>query len=251
MIAAIGVAVGLFLDGGKVTQILQPTAALIVFGGTFGAVMVQFPMRTLREAAGRLHRVFVEPERFSKAFVDEVMEYALKARRRGVLSLDSDLESIEDPFLRKCLTGAVDGLRSTELREMMEIDIAHEEEKNESVARIFEAAGGFAPTVGIIGAVLGLIQVMQRLDNISEVGRGIAVAFVATLYGVGSANLLFLPLAGKMRIRLHEQQATREIILEAALAICEGVSPSVLRQRLNTLIEDTPKPAAVAEMAAR
>jgi chemotaxis protein MotA len=250
-VAATGVAIGLFLDGGKITQILQPTAALIVFGGTLGAVMVQFPMRVLRESAARLHRVLFEPERFSQSFVNELMEYALKARRKGVVSLDSDLGLIEDPFLRKCLTGAVDGMRSHELREMMEIDLACEEQKDESMARIFEAAGGFAPTIGIIGAVLGLIQVMQKLDNIGEVGKGIAVAFVATLYGVGSANLLFLPLAGKVRIRLREQQMLREIILDAALAITDGISPSALRQKLNTFVEGKPTPVSAAEMATR
>ena len=242
LVAAVGVMLGLFLDGGSVRQIIQPTAALIVFGGTFGAVMVQFPLQTLRQAMVSLQQVFLEPRTQTPASVEVLLGYAQKARRRGLVALDADLKDIEDPFLRKCLTCAVDGMQRGPLQELMEIDLTNLEEKEEGAAKVFEAAGGFAPTVGIIGAVLGLIQVMQQLDNIGEVGKGIAVAFVATLYGVGSANLLFLPLAGKMRIRAREAQLAREFMLEAALSIADGSSPRALRDKLTAHLEDTAKP---------
>ncbi len=241
LVVVVGVFAGLMLDGGSVRQIVQPTAALIVFGGTFGAVMIQFPWQTLRQALAALVGVVFESKAPTPASVEVLLGYAQKARRRGLVALDADLKDIEDPFLRKCLTGAVDGMQRGPLRELMEIELANEEEKGEGAARVLEAAGGFAPTVGILGAVLGLIQVMQKLDNIGEVGKGIAVAFVATLYGVGSANLLFLPMAGKMRIRAREAQARREIMLEAALSIADGTSPSALRDKLAAHLEDPSK----------
>ena len=239
LVAAIGVTVGLVLDGGRVTQVLQPTAALIVFGGTLGAVMVQFPVRVLFQALRGLREVFLEPPPPSPEFIERLLGYALKARRRGLIALDSDLAKMDNLFLKKCLTCVVDGMRRNELCELMESDIAQQEERDESLARVLDAAGGFAPTIGIIGAVLGLIQVMQRLDNIGEVGKGIAVAFVATLYGVGSANLLFLPLAGKVRIRAAEARRERVLILDAALSIAEGVSPRALKEKLNSYLGES------------
>ena len=247
-VAALGIVAGLFLDGGRVAQIVQPTAAFIVFGGTLGAVLIQFPMHTLRQAVAGLRQVFFEPVAPSSDLVDTLLGYAVKARRRGLVSLDADLESIHDPFLRKCLTFAVDGMQRAELQALMEADLAHEEEREESLARVFEAAGGFAPTIGILGAVMGLIQVMQRLDNIGEVGKGIAVAFVATLYGVGSANMLFLPLAGKMRIRAKEAQQVRELMVEAALCIADGVGPRALKDRLSAYLAEAPKTSAHVEV---
>lgn len=249
LVVAVGVIAGLMLDGGSLRQIIQPTAALIVFGGTFGAVMIQFPMLTLRQALIGLRQVILEPKAPTPASVEILLGYAQKARRRGLVALDADLKDIEDLFLRKCLTGAVDGMQRETLRELMEIELANEEEKGEGAAKVLEAAGGFAPTIGIIGAVLGLIQVMQRLDNISEVGKGIAVAFVATLYGVGSANLLFLPLAGKMRIRAREAHCSRELMLEAALSIADGTSPRALRDKLTAHLEDNSKPKPALSVA--
>ncbi len=231
-LALAGIAVGLWLDGGSLAQVLQPTAMLIVFGGTFGAVLVQFPWSAVREALGRLRDVLLDPKPQSAPLVEQLLAYAMKARRKGLLSLDSELEAITDPFLKKCLMLAIDGMSLNELRSIMELDLDSREEQEEQSARVFEAAGGFAPTVGILGAVLGLIQVMQRLDNIGAVGRGIAVAFVATLYGVGSANLMFLPIAGKLKIRARERQMVREMTLEAVIAILMGDSPRTLREKL-------------------
>jgi chemotaxis protein MotA len=213
-------------------QILQPTAAMIVFGGTLGAVMLQFPLPIIVLAVRQLGSVFVNPQRDTEAIIHQLVQYAQKARREGIVSLDTELAAIDDPFLRKTLMLAVDGTEPQELRKMMELELDNQAEYEEQVPQVFESAGGFAPTVGIIGAVLGLIQVMQHLDKIDEVGRGIAVAFVATIYGVGSANLLYLPMAGKMKLRIRDQQIKREMTLEGVVSILEGMNPHMLETKL-------------------
>jgi len=227
-----GITLGLMLEGGRVAQILQPTAAIIVFGGTIGAVMLQFPMPVIVQAGKQLRTVFQERSTNSLQTVQQLVSYAHQARRAGIVSLDDELESIGDLFLKRSLTLAVDGTEPEELRKMMESDLSARAEQEELVSQVFESAGGFAPTIGIIGAVLGLIQVMQHLASMEEVGRGIAVAFVATIYGVGAANLLFLPCAGKLKIRLRQQQILREMTLEGVVSILEGMNPHVLEGKL-------------------
>ena len=231
-IALTGIAVGLYLDGGKVAQMLQPTAALIVFGGTLGAVMVQFPFAILVQAARQLKEVFFHAVDPASRLIEDLTRYAVTARRSGLMSLDSELELIEDPFLRKAMTLAVDGTHSSELRHRMELEMDREADSEDDIPRVFEAAGGFAPTIGILGAVIGLIQVMQRLENINEVGKGIAVAFVATIYGVGSANLLFLPCAGRVKMLMRRKQVLRELMLDGVISIVEKTNPRVLEATL-------------------
>jgi chemotaxis protein MotA len=250
LLAIGGIAIGLVLDGGKVAQVLQPTAALIVIGGTLGAVMVQFPLKIVLQALVELKYVFVNPKPPSDFLIQDLMRYAYKARKEGLLSLDAELAKIKDPFLRESLMLAVDGVGSVDLRKMMELQLDYQAEKEERVPKVFEAAGGFAPTFGIIGAVLGLIQVMQHLADINEVGKGIAVAFVATIYGVGSANLLFLPWTGKLRIRLRERQVIQEMTLEAVLSIVEGVNPRALELQLGSYLA-VPQRRGPTKVAAR
>jgi chemotaxis protein MotA len=192
-----GILLGLALEGGKIGQILQPTAALIVFGGTLGAVMVQFPLSVVTSAFASLAHVFFEHGQDPLLVVKELVRYAQKARKDGIVSLDSEVSRIHEPFWKKTLMLAVDGTEPAELRKIMEVDLDNRAERDENIPRVFESAGGFSPTIGIIGAVLGLIQVMQHLNDINEVGRGIAVAFVATIYGVASANLFFFAVGGK------------------------------------------------------
>lgn len=232
VLAVGGITLGLLLEGGRVSQILQPTAAIIVFGGTIGAVMLQFPLQITLKAARQMRDVFRERSANPLDAVHQLVGYAHQARRAGIVSLDDELEKISDPFLKRSLMLAVDGTEPEELRKMMESELNARLEEDELISRVFESAGGFAPTIGIIGAVLGLIQVMQHLANMDEVGRGIAVAFVATIYGVGAANLLFLPCAGKLRIRFRQQQALREMTLEGVISILEGMNPHVLEGKL-------------------
>jgi chemotaxis protein MotA len=207
-----------------------------------GAVLLQFPLSTVIAAFRSLAKVFSGPRKQNDQLIGTLISFANKARRNGVVSLDRDLPSIEDPFLKQSLMLAIDGTEPSELRNIMRVSLDSTMETEERLPMVFDAAGGFSPTIGILGAVLGLIQVMQHLDNIQEVGRGIAVAFVATIYGVGAANLFFLPFAGKMRIRLHEVHQTREMMLEGVISILEGMNPRMLEVKLSGFTNTT-KPA--------
>jgi chemotaxis protein MotA len=244
LVAAAGILIGLLLEGGSVSQIAQPTAAMIVFGGTLGAVLLQFPLATVVQSGRSLASVFFDRENDTRALISALVTYANQARREGIVSLDPELPSITDPFLQRSLMLAIDGTEPQELRHMMEVELDRQAEHEEQASAVLESAGGFSPTIGIIGAVLGLIQVMQHLQNIEEVGRGIAVAFVATIYGVGAANLFFLPAAGKVRIRLRRQQMVREMTLEGVVSILEGINPHMLETKLTGFV--TGKQATVA-----
>jgi chemotaxis protein MotA len=248
VVALGGIIAGLLLEGGSMSQILQPTAAMIVFGGTLGAVMVQFPLPIVLLAFRQFGSVFVHSPRDPMQTISQLVQYAQQARREGIVSLDVELPKIEDSFLKRSLMLAVDGTEPQELRKMMELELDNQAEYEEQVPQVFESAGGFAPTIGIIGAVLGLIQVMQHLDKIDEVGKGIAVAFVATIYGVGSANLLYLPMAGKMKLRIRDAQIVREMTLEGVASILEGMNPRMLETKLlGFLVEANQKPPETEE----
>jgi chemotaxis protein MotA len=236
LIALAGIGIGLVAEGGKLVQVMQPTAALIVFGGTLGAVMVQFPLRVVFQAFRHLKDIFIDTEPEPDALVKNLLRYAYKARKEGLLSLDAELAKIQDPFLKESLMLAIDGASSEDLRRMMELQLDYRGEKADRIPKVFEAAAGYSPTFGILGAVLGLIQVMQHLQDINEVGRGIAVAFVATIYGVGAANILFLPWAGKLKIRMRERQVIREMTLEAVLSIVDGVNPRAIEMQLGSYL---------------
>ena len=248
-IAAGGIFLGLMLEGGRLVQIVQPTAALIVFGGTLGAVMLQFPLRVVLAAFRRLGHVFFDRSKDPQTLIAEIVRYAHKARKDGIVSLDSDLEDVGDPFLKKSLMLAIDGTEPQEIRKLMELELDNQSEHEEHIPRVFESAGGFSPTVGIIGAVLGLIQVMQHLDDIGEVGRGIAVAFVATIYGVGAANLFLLPVAGKIKMRIRQEQIRREMMLEGVISILEGMNPRMIETKLLAFFSETHQAASVTKAA--
>ncbi len=250
LLAFAGIIAGLLIEGGNLGQVLQPTAALIVFGGTMGAVLLQFPLPTVLAAFASLAHVFSAPRKQQDDLLHLLVAFANKARRNGVVSLDSDLETIQDPFLKQALMLAVDGTEPAELRKIMRVSLDSIAETEERLPLVFESAGGFSPTIGILGAVLGLIQVMQHLDNISEVGRGIAVAFVATIYGVGVANLFFLPFAGKMLIRLRDGHQRREMMLEGVISILEGMNPRMLEVKLSGFLNDAQKKPKRKERAA-
>jgi chemotaxis protein MotA len=238
-LAVAGIVAGLLIEGGNLGQILQPTAALIVFGGTMGAVLLQFPLTTVVSAFRSLAQVFAAPRKHNDQLIGLLVAFANKARRNGVVSLDSDLQTIQDPFLKQAVMLAVDGTEPNDLRKIMRVSLDSRAEGEERLPAVFESAGGFSPTIGILGAVLGLIQVMQHLDNIQEVGRGIAVAFVATIYGVGIANLFFLPFAGKMRIQLHDDHQRREMMLEGVISILECMNPRMLEVKLSGFLDDS------------
>jgi chemotaxis protein MotA len=237
---------GLLLEGGKVADVAQVTGALIVFGGTLGAVMITTPVANLRRAASQIRLVFYEPRYSKSALIGEIIRLANMARKNGIVSLENDIEDVPDPFFRKALSLGVDGTDLEALRKMMELELDVEADQGRADAKVFETAGGYAPTIGIIGAVLGLIQVMKNLENIDAVGHGIAVAFVATVYGVGSANLFFLPAAGKIRSRMEQSLRVRELMLEGVCSIVQGLHPGMIERQLEAYARDdfeaTPSP---------
>ncbi len=239
VLAAAGIVGGLLLEGGSIKDIAQLTAAFIVLGGTLGAVLINTPLPIVRGAGKRLISVFLDTSEPPGRVADEIIGYAAKARKSGLVSLDREADAVKDPFLRKALMLAVDGTDLQELRKMLELSISIAEHQAEAEAKVFESAGGYAPTIGIIGAVMGLIQVMKNLANIDEVGHGIAVAFVATVYGVGLSNLFLLPAANKIKARAQAESMRRELILEGISSIVEGLNPKLIRSKLDAF-SDSP-----------
>ena len=223
---------GALLEGLHLGSITQATAAVIVLGGTIGATVLSFPLSTLMSALKGIRKVLFEPKTNDPVLVNEIVAYASKARKDGLISLEDRVAKASDDFLKKAMMLAVDGTDPKVLRETMEIELNHLDENGETDARVFEAAGGFAPTIGIIGAVLGLIHVMENLTDPSKLGAGIAVAFVATVYGVGSANLIFLPFASKLKIRHRHNIVSKEIMLEGIIGILEGINPKIIEEKL-------------------
>jgi chemotaxis protein MotA len=247
-LALSGVLGGLLLENGSIQDVAQATAAMIVFGGTIGAVLVTTPLPVFLRAVKSLRRVFLERAASASATIETLIQFASKARKNGIVSLETEADLLPDPFLRKALSLAVDGTDLNELRKMMETDIELSEQAGEAEAKVWEAAGGYSPTIGIIGAVMGLIQVMKHLDDIKEVGHGIAVAFVATVYGVGSANILFLPAGSKLRARLHQARILKEMVLEGVVGIVEGLNPTLIRLKLEAFNQE-PSPSQKAKPA--
>jgi chemotaxis protein MotA len=242
-VALICILVGNVLEGGHLGSMVGGPAALIVIGGTMGAVLVQYPLSTVIGAFKSAGKTFKKSTEDPQKILEELVDYANRARRDGILALEKVAEGAPDPFTRKALMMAVDGADATTVRETMELAIGQEEEHGEDQAKAFEAAGGYAPTVGIIGAVLGLIHVMSNLSDINAVGHGIAAAFVATIYGVAVANIVFLPLAGRIKLCLRERVQTREMILAGVLAIQAGMNPKLVRERLAEYVHTKAKPA--------
>ncbi|MCX6634234.1 MAG: flagellar motor protein [Acidobacteria bacterium] len=244
VLALFAIVGGLVLEGGSLKDISQVTAALIVLGGTLGAVMVTTPVSVLIGAVKKLPQVFIDNAQSADAALEEIIQYATKARKSGIVSLEQDADGIKDPFLKKALNLAIDGMELKELRKMMELEISVEEQRTVAECKVYEAAGGYAPTIGIIGAVLGLIQVMKNLADIAEVGRGIGVAFVATVYGIGVANVFFLPAGAKIKARMQRSIQMQELVLEGVSAIVEGLNPKLLRSKLEVYARHEARPKA-------
>jgi chemotaxis protein MotA len=238
LVALFCILVGNALEGGHMSSMVGGPAALIVVGGTIGAVIVQYPGSTLKAAVQAAGSAFKKPSVDAAKLVDEIVDYANRARRDGILALEKVASSSSHPFLSKALTMAIDGADSTSLRQTMEIAIGQHEEHGEDAAKVYEAMGGYSPTVGIIGAVLGLIHVMSNLSDIGAVGHGIAAAFVATIYGVAVANILFLPFAGRIKLRVRDEVQGMELMLTGVLAIQEGMNPKLVRERLSEFLHN-------------
>jgi chemotaxis protein MotA len=231
---------GQVLEGGHVSALLKPTAALIVLGGTFGATFVSFPLNNIIKACKDVVQVFIPPQQDPEQVIRQIVGYANKARKNGLIALDEDAKQIKDQFMKQGMEMLVDGMASEEIVDILQIEMTNFEESNKISAEVFEAAGGFAPTIGIIGAVLGLIHVMSNLSDTSALGAGIAVAFVATIYGLMTANIICLPISSKIKKRIKEQGLVKEIIVEGLASILKGENPRLIEKRLRgfTLTKD-------------
>ncbi len=236
LLAFLAIFGGQAMEGGSIRSILQPTAALIVLGGTLGACLVEFPLSVVITSFKSVARAFLEPKANNRAVIAEIIRFANKARKEGIISLESETREASDPFLRKALTMAVDGVEPKILRETMEMEISNMEDEAEHPIKFWEAAGGYSPTIGILGAVLGLIHVMENLTDPSKLGGGIAVAFVATVYGVGLANLVYLPISGKLKLKTRSQLLAHQIMLVGVISILEGENPRLIEDKLKSFL---------------
>jgi len=232
------IVVGNFVKGGTTAHLVHLAAALIVFGGTFGATLMGFSMRNMFDAVKALGFVFGGRSNEPSAIIEDILRILAKARRMGLIALEPDIKNIENHFLRKGLTLVVDGMPPSMIKDVLYQEIYTYEDKMKTSAKVFESASGYAPTIGLIGAVLGLIQVMMHIADPAKVGSGIAVAFVATIYGLGFANLILLPIAKKIINRLKEEVFLKELIIEGILGIESGINPYFLKARLNSFLTE-------------
>ena len=227
---------GQVLEGGHVASLAQPTALLIVLGGTMGAVMLQSPYAVFLRGIRMVSWVWFPPVVEYRQVISQVSAWSHIARREGLLALENTMNQVKDDFVRKGLQLLVDGAEPERLREVLEVEINTFEEQMKLSARIWEAAGGYSPTIGIMGAVLGLIHVMENLTEPSKLGAWIAVAFVATIYGVGLANLVFLPMSNKLKAHINRLIVQREMIVDGLLGIANGDNPRIIESRLQGYI---------------
>ena len=227
---------GQVLEGGHVGSLSQPTALLIVLGGTMGAVMLQSPYATFIRGVKMVRWVWYPPVVDHQQLIKQVASWSQVSRREGLLALENVMNQLKDDFARKGLQLLVDGAEPERLREVLEVEINTYEQELRLSARIWEAAGGYSPTIGILGAVLGLIHVMENLSEPSKLGAGIAVAFVATIYGVGLANLVFLPMANKLKAHIARLVVRREMIVDGLVGIANGDNPRITESRLQGYI---------------
>ncbi|MBF0329158.1 MAG: flagellar motor protein [Nitrospirae bacterium] len=244
--AFLGILIGLgaiiggnVLEGGNAGHLVQLVAGLIVFGGTFGATLLSFSAKDMINAFKAISVVFMRQQHDPLEIIQSILGILVKARKMGLIALEDELKKIDNPFLKRGLSLMIDGMSPAMIKEILYQEIVTYEERIKKASKVFESAGGYAPTIGIIGAVLGLIQVMQDVSNPSKIGSGIAVAFVATVYGVASANLVFLPMAKKIINRMNEEIQLRELIIEGIIGIESGVNPYFLKMRLNAFLDES------------
>ncbi|HEX4884802.1 MAG TPA: flagellar motor protein [Casimicrobiaceae bacterium] len=234
IVVAVGtILAGQLLEGGAVGSLLQVAAFLIVIGGTVGAVMLQSPRATFVQGVKLARWIFAPPPANFQDAIDRTVAWAQVARRDGMLALENELAGVPAGFERNGLQMLVDGFDPERIREALEVEIAAWEERHRAAAKVWESAGGYAPTVGILGAVLGLIHVMENLSDPAKLGSGIAVAFVATVYGVGSANLILLPIGHKLKTLIAREVARRELFVDGLMGIANGENPKLIEARLN------------------
>jgi chemotaxis protein MotA len=249
VIALAAILAGIASTGVNIAYFLQPTGALIVLGGTLGVILVTTPRHSLVHSARRAMELVSASEVNPEALIEEIVGYAKARRRGGISALDPMIPSASDDFLQKGLQLVVDLTDREELKAILETDLRMAERQGEADAKTLEVAGGFAPTLGIIGTVIGLIDVMRHFSNLSAVGSGIGTAFVSTIYGLTLANVILLPAAHRIRARVAENFETQELMLEGILAIVDTVHPTLIRLRLGSFVRRTDQKTNQAAIA--
>jgi chemotaxis protein MotA len=242
ILAGVGaILLGIVLDGGDINSLINIPALIVVFGGTFGATLLQFPPAIFVRSMKMLSWVLISKEINLSAQIDKIIYWSYLARKEGLLGLENALPSEKDPFTKKGIQLLIDGNDPDAIRETLDMDMYSKENIGLQAAGVFEAMGGYAPTIGILGAVMGLIHVMQNLTNPELLGQGIATAFVATIYGVGSANLIFLPVANKLKSHVLALTQAREMLAEGIVSIANGENPRNIKLKLGGYLNDTYK----------
>ena len=241
ILSIVAIVGGQYLEGGHVSSIMQGTAFLIVAGGTLGAVMLQFPLHIFMKAMGSLGMVFGNVHVDMKGIITKIVELSNVSRKQGLLALEGQMKTIADPFMAKGVQLVVDGTEPPKIREILEVEVGVLEDEYTTSAKVWEAFGGYAPCVGIIGAVLGLIHVMENLADPSALGSGIAVAFVATVYGVGGANLFFLPMGSKIKIKAKDVIAGKLMVVEGLISVAQGENPRMIEEKLSGFLPSSGK----------
>lgn len=237
VLACVAIVGGNYLEGGHIGALMNAPAALIVFGGTIGAVLLQTPLPHFIRGLKLMSWVFFPPYIDLQNGINNVVGWSMIARKDGLLGLESVAESEPDPYAQKGLRLLVDGVEPEAIRSILEVDLYTQEDRDLQASKIYESMGGYSPTVGIIGAVMGLIHVMGSLADPSQLGSGIAVAFVATIYGVAAANLFLLPVAGKIKSVVMRHSRYREMLLEGLLSIADGENPRSIEIKLQGFME--------------
>lgn len=237
--------VAFLLEGGGISALYSETALLIVLGGTIGATVCSFPLDELKKVPALFRIAFQEHVHNFMDLIDEIVRLADQARREGLLSLEQNLAEINDPFIKLGLQLVIDGIEGTLLRDLLETEVYCMEERHKNGYAIFDTAGGFAPTMGIIGTVMGLVNVLSNMDDPGSLGPAIAVAFLATLYGIGTANLLWIPIGTKLKNRSKMERLYRELALEGILALQAGENPGFIRQKLRVFLDQKTRAAEV------
>lgn len=248
-LAALSIVGGHLFEGGYMYQIVQPTAALIVFGGTVAGILVQFSWEAFIQAGKDTRDILQPPKQDLRETMDTILELAKLARRQGLVAIDREAQKIADPFLQRALRLTADGIEPKALRQALQMQIKNVKSERITSSKIYEAGGGYSPTIGVLGAVMGLIHVMGHLTEPDKLGAGIAVAFVATLYGVGVANLFLLPIAGKLKTLLEKRVKRMELIIEGAAAIAASENPLIVEQKLTTYLPSAEQEAIAAAQA--
>lgn len=233
---------GIVLEGGSLGSYVGLSAAVIIFGGTIGATVASFPIHIVANVPRLLIVAFTNSKYDLSETIKLLVAFSERARREGILCLEAEVANVQDEFLKQSLRLVIDGTDPALVRDIMQTQISSIGERHHQFAAIFEAAGGYAPTIGIIGTILGLINVLSNLSDPSELGHSIALAFIATLYGVGSANLIWLPIGVKLKNKHKLELIAKEIILEGVLSLQSGDNPRIVEQKLKSFL-----PRAFAE----